>query len=751
MTRWYFEPILESYAVVLGIALVLTLLLVVGPSYTNVSRRRSAALIGLRLATILLVVLAMLRPTCVSSTTHQQSASILVLVDSSRSMQVPDMPDGKTRWQAQRELLNKAAPILATFPDTFDVKLYTYDESLHDLPLADGVLRLPTDAAGSATDIGTALDEAVRKEAGKRIAAIVIIGDGAQRAYNPKVELHQAARELARQGIPLYAIPFGQSVDSTTARDVAVENLPDSYTVFVKNELVIRPQLRIRGYVNQPIDVELIVEDSFGNVSVAAGRQITANEPQQRPELNFVYTPEEPGQYRLTVKAQTQPGEMVTANNQMSAFLTVLDGGLKVLYLEGHMIDRQEQRFLQRTFLESADIQLDFKWFDQRLRDSWPVDLEADLDLEKYDVFILGDLDATALGDANLKKLAFLIENGKGLVALGGSHSFGAGGYGPSAFAKVFPMRMSINSRQPFDKPIETILHRAGPLVMIPKGEHYVTHLSNTDNEAAWRSLPPLDGANRFGRVKNQAIVIAATPTGTPLLVAHQYGLGRVLAMAGDSTWRWWTHGHKDAHKRFWRQVVLWLAQKEELTRRDVWIDLAQRRYPLKFPISFTMGARDESGDPIAGLTYEAAVVLPSGSRETVRISSTAEGAQGDFEHTALVGQYTLEVIARRAEAEVGRAKAPFLVVDRDIELDSPAANPEQLQTMAELTTGKRIAPPELVPLLERLADSPPELQLEVQTRWQLADGPIDAWLTLLLFATFLGTEWYLRKKWGLV
>ena len=34
-----------------------------------------------------------------------------------------------------------------------------------------------------------------------------------------------------------------------------------------------------------------------------------------------------------------------------------------------------------------------------------------------------------------------------------------------------------------------------------------------------------------------------------------------MLAFAGDSTWHWWMEGFEAQHKRFWRQVVLWLAQ----------------------------------------------------------------------------------------------------------------------------------------------------------------------------------------------
>ena len=55
-------------------------------------------------------------------------------------------------------------------------------------------------------------------------------------------------------------------------------------------------------------------------------------------------------------------------------------------------------------------------------------------------------------------------------------------------------------------------------------------------------------------------IAVTEGPTPEPLLVVGQPGLGRVVAFAGDSTWRWVLEGHRAAHQQFWRQVVLWLA-----------------------------------------------------------------------------------------------------------------------------------------------------------------------------------------------
>ncbi len=94
------------------------------------------------------------------------------------------------------------------------------------------------------------------------------------------------------------------------------------------------------------------------------------------------------------------------------------------------------------------------------------------------------------------------------------------------------------------------------------------------------------------------------------------------------------------------------------------------------------------------------------------------------------------------------------LVFDRDIELSNPAADHDQLARLAAVTQefgGRLIAPEQVPALFEQLRDQPPEMDIEIQTKWQLADAPRDAWGLLLLLVSLLTVEWALRKKWGMV
>ena len=78
-------------------------------------------------------------------------------------------------------------------------------------------------------------------------------------------------------------------------------------------------------------------------------------------------------------------------------------------------------------------------------------------------------------------------------------------------------------------------------------------------------------------------------------------GDGRTAALAVDSTWHWQMEGFGEVHRRFWRQLVLWLAKKDETAGERVWVRLDQRRYQQGSRVDFTLGAEDDAGRAARG------------------------------------------------------------------------------------------------------------------------------------------------------
>ncbi len=614
---------------------------------------------------------------------------------------------------------------------------------------------MPATPDGQQTAIGAALDEVLRSEAGKRLLGVVLLTDGAQRAYAPRdIAPQTPARRLADLGFPLYTCAFGQARGQGQARDVAIKDLVVNQTVFVKNQLSVLANARVDGLVNQDVPVQLLFELPGGKMQVVGAQELHASQDGASLPIEFNYVPEIPGEYKLTVRAEPQPGEIVTTNNQLSTFVTVLRGGLNVLYVEGAL--RVEAKFLRQSLDASPDIKVKYVHLAERDPKRRTLDLKPLLARGKYDVYILGDVDSAAFRPDELALLAQSVRQGAGLLMLGGFHAFGPGGYYATPLADLLPIEMSDLERQPFGEPIRTDLHLGGPLTMVPNARsgahHFVMELAPGDaNLSTWRRLPPLEGANNLGRdkLKRAAQVLAETPEGKPLLLSQEVG-GRVMAFAADSTWRWWMGGHEAEHKRFWRQAVLWLSHKDQQTEGSVWIRLAQRRFAPPGRVEFAAAAWSPHGEPVADAQFQATVVLPDGTRRPVHLTREGNEMAGVVAETQQAGDYTLEVSATRGTTELGRAKARFLVYEQDLELDNAAADPTLLASLAKMSEaagGRLLAPEELPPLVEELARKPVEQLVEREVK----ETPWDTWPFFLLFTGVLSVDWYLRKKWGLV
>jgi hypothetical protein len=523
-------------------------------------------------------------------------------------------------------------------------------------------------------------------------------------------------------------------------------------TVFVKNELAITAQVRIDGYINNPIPVALLVEDASGKTNTVAEQTVKAAANGERIPLKFSYVPDTPGEYKLTLKLDAQDGELVTTNNRLSTFVHVLKGGIKVLYVEGFP-GRPERRFIVESLAASPDIGVDGLRLNAAAPDTRPANLGERFKPGKYDVYMLGNVDATAFRKGELEDLAATVSKGAGLIMLGGLQSFGPGGYAETPLAEVLPVTMDRLERQRPDGPVPKDLHLAGPVKMRPTQQgqaNFCLRLAPTANESAslWSQLPPLkEGANKFSGLKRSAIVLATGQPDQPLLVSHTFGDGRVLAFAGDSTWHWWLRGYETAHKRFWRQIVLWLAKKDEATEGNVWIKLNQRRFTPGQRVEFTVGAQAAAGEAVSNASFQAEIESPGGQKNPLSLVRGNESTSGSFRDTQQAGDYTIRVTATQDGRELGATKARFLVIEQDLELDSPMADATLMDNLATMTGGKALVPEELPDLLRQLAQDTQTLEVQTEAKktfW-------DTWPFFLGLVGLLGTEWFLRKRWGLV
>lgn len=752
-------PLLISLILILGICTWWSIL----PE----NRRKSWLLVLPRWILLLLLLWILARPSAMQTETETYPGNVLILADSSRSMEVADCPEKKSRFEAQKNALTKSAPELARMSKNVETEVFAFDRTLHSIKLNPmgkiGFSKAPT---GDETALGAALLEVLRKTSGKKVLGVVLLSDGAQRALPPRDALPQtAANRMSRLGIPLFVVPFGSNRQEDQAPDAVVEDFLVDQRVFVNTEVTVTGRIRLDGLAKTSVPVELLVETPSGAMEIAAQTTIQAETPGETVPVLLSWTPKEPGEVKVTLRVPPQPDEASVMNNQLDAFVTVSKTGLRVLYLEGAF--RPETGFLRRALDSANEIQLDLvRVHDPKISNtpesaSKQTPKLAELLNEEYAVVILGDVNTACFRPEELELLVQKVHEGTGLLTLGGLRNYGLGGFENSPLAGLLPIVMSpVGDSKETQALAQAHWNLPVRFHLTPAGRHHTAlalDSQSSRSDQIWAKLPPLDGANRFAEVKPGAKVLVSdfSPENQeiPLLIEQSAGRGRVMTLAVDSTWRWQLAGFEEAHKRFWRQLVFWLANRDATLDGTVSLILPQRRFPQEQKIEFQVSARLSNGEtpqpPETNTPQEnwtALLEWPDGKQQVITLTPENSLMKGQIPSNLPEGDYMISAAVTHQGQKLGETRCRFQIYRHDLELDHAQAEPELLTALAQMTGGERIAPNDLGKLWDRLAASREDLKIERKLEIPLWDR----WWWLAAVLSLLCFEWFWRKHRGL-
>lgn len=694
-----------------------------------ITRRDRRLLTGLRLVALLAAVLILLRPAFVRRAETRERPGVYFLYDTSRSMAIRDGTGGVSRIEELIGVYSTTERRLERLNRRFDVERL----SMHaELTALDTLSNHPD---GPATALGPALRTVVDRTEGREVAAIVVLSDG---SHNTGIDPDRVLPVLAAREVPVFTMGFGKDKASGQVRDVAVRTILCNPTVFTGNLFPVVGELALLGVKGEPVTVELLFDEK-----VVDTKQVTAAEASDMQRATLAFTPDAPGIHKVTVRAQAVPGELMDDNNEASTYVNVLSGGLGVLYVEGKA--RWEFKFLRRTLEASQDFQVTPLLILAPLGPGQRTRLPDNaFKWARYEVIILGDVKPGVFTNEELEALNKAVsEQGKGLMMIGGYDAFGPGGWGATPIADALPVRMA-----PGDGHVKGLYH------MTPArsaARHFVLQIEETPaaTRRAWGALPELDGANLFSGHKPGAEVLATGKNDQPLLVAQAYGKGRALAFGADSTWRWAfsEHDTQKYHKRFWRQIVLWLARRDKAEGEHMWITLDKQRIRLGEKVQITAHVQDSVGRALPNCEVRADVTGPKGVTASLSFNFTGDAYHAAYEPPAR-GDYAVTAHAARAGKDIGDAEAKFVVYVPDVELERPVADLDRLRNMAARTGGAYFSPDQAGDLYDAIEqrDVPDTVivRTDIIHLW-------DNWPMLLIFLGALTAEWIIRKRKGLV
>ena len=239
--------------------------------------------------------------------------------------------------------------------------------------------------------------------------------------------------------------------------------------------------------------------------------------------------------------------------------------------------------------------------------------------------------------------------------------------------------------------------------------------------------------------------------------------------MSTDSTWAWgtefersWGEGDNRYFRKFWQNVIFWLAENRGSSSRRLQVETDKVFYRPGQPIEVTARAFDEKlteteayrvvarlRDPIENdaepFDETATSLVPQLGNPAFRGKMTTPPTSEILANQgSTVHQLMLDVAALDGDQVVAQSSVSLQVIDDPVEFRDPRPDPARLEKLAEATAGSVIRTPE--ELATVLAGHPDATVTDVVTRSPLWDRPL-LWLLLL---GLLSSEWILRRLKGL-
>ena len=721
------------------------------------SRAKKAVLWALRIGAGIAALFFLLEPGIRQLQVARIKNRVAVLVDRSASMGFPVSPGGETRTEAVAKFLEQSAPGLAALQDRFTVELYGFDPELS--PVSAESLRANPPRTGR-TDLLAALRAARAGEqsaSARKLSGVVLISDGADNA-----DLAQGAQGAARAALEDLELPVSTVlVGEDALKDLAIEQVKVDDFAFVRNSISVEVEIRGRGFRGQELPVVLRREDQ-----VVATKMVRIESDELPVVVSFTFTPDQTGRFVYSVNVPVFPDEAVVENNSRSFVLKVIRDRIRVLYVVGR--PSWDERFLRGLLRQDANIDLVSFYILRTMSDEpnvtnpdrelslipFPMEEIFDTKLHTFDVVIFQNFGYTdpqlsiAYYERNLEQY---VNKGGGFVMIGGDRTLGEGRASFPTLGQALPV-------EPTGAPANPDVFK--PRLTLQGQRHPVTALAATaaSNEAAWNELPPLPGAN-LTRLKPGATALLDHPLQTqggqnaPVLALWDYGRGRAMTLAVDASWHWSFTAHaggspKRHYDRFWSNALRWLVRDPDLTTLKVSADPPAVE-PGR-PVGVVVVARLPDYQPAAG----ASVTVDLFSVKDKKVIATQTGTTAPDGSVRLEfpppppGPYKLLARAKASDGQkpLGEGEDSVAVRAVGTELSDAAVRPALLEEIAEITGGKfyrlpRDSFPD-VPLLD-----PPVVEVG-----RSKDQPLwDRWYYLAALVALLGTEWFLRRRFGYI
>ena len=743
-------------------AVVVVVLALSWANTRTLTPRRRTVLFTLRVLGVATLALLFVQPGVRLEHVSRVRNHVVMMIDGSRSMGLP-AEDDQTRLGAARSALVDAADTLERWQVDHQLDWFAATDRARPVGGPDDVR-----AEGDATRLSSALEDISARFQPEDLAAVVVISDGADNgvlgdalASSPD-EIPPAVAEATRRlGAPVHVIFTGPD---EPPHDVAITDVAYDEFAFVHNAVSIEAEITVNGFEDLALPVTLRRGDA-----VLGTRILQMRHGESRYAFEFEFVPDKTGKVVFDLEVQSGPGERILVNNRRQFVVRIIRDKIRVLQVVGR--PSADQRFLRKLLKKNPNVDL-ISFFILRTGTNLMLTPQSEMSLipfptrELFEVQ-LGSFDLIVFQNFTyrgyhmeryLPLIRDFVKDGGGFVMIGGDLSFSSGGYAGTPIAEFLPVSL------PHDRRDLIEVGRFKPALTEAGRRHPITALSLVpeDNAEIWDGLPKLSGTNRVLGSKPGAVVLLEHPTRAvggakvPVVVAGEYGQGRVLGVTTDSTWNWAFQvaddgGDSRHYYKFWGNTIRWLIKDPDL--QPVRVEADRDRYPLGAQVTFSTRVVGRDYRPADDVDVQIDVIRAWHDEGGNRKKETVFQGGG---RTSELGELLSEMTPKRDGAYriTARALLPggevstedvFVVAADPIELRDTRARRDTLRAIARAGGGQMLDLGEDIDRLERVE---PRV-VKVNRRRDVALWASVWWL--LAAVVFLGSEWFFRRRWSLL
>jgi|GEM_PF-1796954 len=741
LPSWSYDPPFAPQFII-GLGVLLAVFAAVAYFRTAGTERRGLLLLLLRLASIGLATLILLRPQQDQAVVNDdQPRPFLILADTSASMNTKDTKAG-TRWEQTSSLLSpRVSNLVRSIEQTNPVYFYALDETAKrqtDIELFSRGQR--EIAEGLTTDLGGGL-LAVAGEFGDRpCAGALLVSDGRDHGG----QIGSAIEALRANTIPMWTTCIGQASEQS---DVFVSaRLAQSYLYAGQ-----------AGRINVRLD-QSGFDGRYATVVVRREGEIISKRQLQlsRGALRFSVpvTETETGVVRYEVDVSPIEGEANPRNNQRTVFVRVINEKAKILLVEAQ--PNWDSKFLLRALQADPNINATSIFYleDNRsygIREHASentLDKEQELgpvslptrrtELYGYDCLILGK-DVDRLFEAHAPGLLdeYVRDHGGAVVFYRGRPYSDR----PGSLPALEPVRWKPGQL----KDVELALTASGRLSSI------FDFRLPLPADSVVRSLPNVVSVSRTAERKSLATVLAVGSDGgieQAAIAHHRVGAGKVMTIAANGLWRWSflpqeREDVETVYQTLWSQIVRWALQDSDfLPGQSISFRTNRRSFKPGESVRFAVRTRNLDADQ----RFEPRIVLvtPDGGEQVLLPQSDPDQTEtfSTVQTLVDVGEYQATLWLNETEAHPEPVR--FTAYPDSLELQMTSSDPDTLARIADSTGGSLLKADELNDLPTQIA--------RVARATKADTAPEDIWDVPTWFFTLvvlLGLEWFIRRRGG--